>query len=186
MWVEVARPGQGNLGWLLEEGRGEILLPVEEREAADIRGQTSSYLSSHTFFFVFWQCIHSVCASPCLGTFALDASPVSRALSSRVPSLASSLLQLPAQVTRASERPSLPTCHSLASSLLLRLPPDIQLFFMYHYYCCYGFVVFETGSYSSPGCLGFHYRAPSWPQTHGEPPVSASQVPRWYDGATPP
>lgn len=32
MWVEVARPGQGNLGWLLEGGRGEILLPVEERE----------------------------------------------------------------------------------------------------------------------------------------------------------
>lgn len=116
-----------------------------------------------------------VCTSPCLRTLALGASPVSRALSSRVPSLAPSFPQLPARVTSASERPSLPTCHSLASSLSLGLPPDTQLFFIYHYYCCHGFGVFETGSYSSPGCPEFHYRAPGWPQTHGEPSVSVSK-----------
>lgn len=30
-WVEVALPDQGNVGWLLEGDRGEILLPVEEK-----------------------------------------------------------------------------------------------------------------------------------------------------------
>lgn len=92
-WVGVALPGHGNVGWLLEAGRGEILLPVEEAKRENHSTSKGPRLH-HTFCYpLYFGSSLSVFVphhASCLRAFVSPAPPIPRSFSSPVSFLISS------------------------------------------------------------------------------------------------
>lgn len=114
-WVGVALPSLGNVGWLLEGDRGEILLPVEEvyrenhPESEGPRLHHTFVSMAYPLYFGDSSFVFAPHHASCLRAFAPPAPPIPRSFSLRVPWLTFSFLRLTSQIISVSKMPC-PLC----------------------------------------------------------------------------